>query len=357
MDFSLAINMERVRAETAMREVAAHTLSMVQMAEGGGFEIVWIGEHHAIEQNISPAPFQLMAFLAAHTTRIRLGTAVVVAPYWHPVKLAGEAAMLDVLSGGRLEFGIGRGAYQREFDIMAGGIPQREGGGYMQEMLPAVIALWRGDYAHDGRYWSFPTATSVPKPLQQPYPPLWVAARDPDTYDWAIAQGCSIQSWAIARPFSEVELYKSQFDAALSRHPQKRRPKFLTMRWTAVYDRPDGWEIPVAAVRRRSAQFENLFKNLAGVSNGFPHAIDLESIDNRAEYRAQPLRANLMFGTPAEVIAKLRRYEALGVDNFCYSASYGLPMDVQKRSLRLFIDDVMPAFAAAPADTPHVRRA
>src|SRR6516225_9935576 len=68
--------------------------------------------------------------------------------------------------------------------------------------LPAVIALWRGDYAHDGRYWSFPTATSVPKPLQQPYPPLWVAARDPDTYDWAIAQGCSIQSWAIARPFS-----------------------------------------------------------------------------------------------------------------------------------------------------------
>jgi alkanesulfonate monooxygenase SsuD/methylene tetrahydromethanopterin reductase-like flavin-dependent oxidoreductase (luciferase family) len=67
---------------------------------------------------------------------------------------------------------------------------------------------------------------------------------------------------------------------------------------------------------------------------------------------AQPLRANLMFGTPAEVIAKLRRYEAFGVDNFCYSASYGLPMDVQKRSLQLFIDEVMPAFAAVPAGVP-----
>jgi flavin-dependent trigonelline monooxygenase, oxygenase component len=351
MDFSLAINMERVGPETAMRDVAAHTLSMVKMAEDGGFRIVWIAEHHAIEQNISPAPFQLLAFLAAHTTRIRLGSAVVVAPYWHPVKLAGEAAMLDLLSGGRLEFGIGRGAYQREFDIMAGGIPQREGVAYMQEMLPAVKALWRGDYAHDGRYWSFPTATSVPKPLQQPHPPLWVAARDPDTYDWAIAQGCSIQSWAIARPFSEVELYKSQFDAALRRHPQTQRPKFLTMRWTAVYDTPAEWQIPVAAIRRRAVQFESLFKNLASVSNGFPQAIDIESIANRDEYRAEQLRANLMFGTPADVIAKLRRYEALGVDNFCYGASYGLPMDVQKRSLRLFIDEVMPAFAAVRAGT------
>jgi hypothetical protein len=87
-----------------------HTLAMVQMAEAGGFGIVWITEHHAIEQNISPAPFQLMAFLAAHTSRIRLGSAVAVAPYWHPVKLAGEAALFDLLSKGRLEFGIGRGA-------------------------------------------------------------------------------------------------------------------------------------------------------------------------------------------------------------------------------------------------------
>jgi alkanesulfonate monooxygenase SsuD/methylene tetrahydromethanopterin reductase-like flavin-dependent oxidoreductase (luciferase family) len=140
MQFSLAINMERGDAVTDMREVAAHTLAMVQMAEAGGFGIVWITEHHAIEQNISPAPFQLMAFLAAHTSRIRLGSAVAVAPYWHPVKLAGEAALFDLLSNGRLEFGIGRGAYQREFDIMAAGIPQREGAAYMQEMLPVLKA-------------------------------------------------------------------------------------------------------------------------------------------------------------------------------------------------------------------------
>ena len=345
MQFSLAINMERGDAVTDMREVAAHTLAMVQMAEAAGFGIVWITEHHAIEQNISPAPFQLMAFLAAHTSRIRLGSAVAVAPYWHPVKLAGEAALFDLLSNGRLEFGIGRGAYQREFDIMAAGIPQREGGAYMQEMLPVLKALWQGDFAHDGRYWSFPIATSVPKPLQQPYPPLWVAARDPATYDWAVANGCNIQSWAIARPFSEVELYKRQFETAAAKHPELPRPKFLTMRWSAVYTDPDGWDIPVKAIIRRGAQFENLFKNLGGVTDGFPHQIDLASIENRAEYQPAALCENLMFGTPRQVIAKLDRYRELGVDDFCYSTSYGLPMAFQKRSLRLFIDEVMPAFA------------
>jgi flavin-dependent trigonelline monooxygenase, oxygenase component len=102
MKFSLAINMERMSPDLDMREVARHTLEMVQMADEGGFEIAWAAEHHAIEMTIAPAPFPLLAWWAAHTSRIRLGTAVVVAPYWHPIKVAGEAAMLDLLSGGRL---------------------------------------------------------------------------------------------------------------------------------------------------------------------------------------------------------------------------------------------------------------
>lgn len=345
MRFTLAINMARIAPDVDMRDVARHTLEMVQMADEGGFEIAWAAEHHAIEATISPNPFQLLAWWGAHTTRIRLGTGVVVAPYWHPIKLAGEAALLDLLTAGRLEFGIGRGAYQREFDRMAGGIPQQLGIPYMQEMLPVLKALWRGDYEHRGQYWNFPASTSVPKPLQRPHPRIWVAARDPGTYDWAIANGCSIMSWAISRPFSEVEKYKSQFDTALRAHPQPVRPSFLTMRHTAVYARPDEWEGPVRAVVQQSARFENLFRNLGGVKDGFAEAIDLSELGNRAEYAPSLLRENLMFGTPDEVIAKLRRYGALGVDYFNYSASFGMPHAEQKKSLRLFIDEVMPAFA------------
>jgi len=345
MKFTLSINMERTSPAVDMREVARHTLEMVQMAEEGGFDIVWVGEHYTIEPTISPAPFQLLAHFAAHTSTVRLGTACVVAPYWHPIKLAGEAAMFDLLSGGRLELGIGRGAYQWEFDRLAGGIPQQRGVAYMKELLPALKGLWQGDYEHQGEYWSFPMATSVPKPLQKPHPRIWIAARDPGTYDWAVANGFSIHSWPITRPFAELETYLGRFEAALQKSPGTKRPQFMTMRHTAIYDRPDGWEIPVKTVIERSGVFESLFRNLGGVRNGFPEPVDVASLGHREEYTAENLRHNLLFGRPDEAIAKLKRYEAVGVDYFCYFASYGLPMDYQKRSLELFTREVIPEFA------------
>ncbi|MEK9860384.1 MAG: LLM class flavin-dependent oxidoreductase, partial [Alphaproteobacteria bacterium] len=107
-----------------MDAVQKHTLEMVQMAEDGGFDIVWAAEHHALEMTIAPNPFQILTWWATHTDKIRLGSGVANASYWHPINLAGEAAFLDLISGGRLEFGIGSGAYQREFDRMRPGLKQ-----------------------------------------------------------------------------------------------------------------------------------------------------------------------------------------------------------------------------------------
>ena len=345
MKFQLAINLERMDAEIGMEEVARHTLEMVQMADAGGFNIVWSAEHHALEMTIAPDPFQLLAWWGAHTNRIRLGTAVVAAPYWHPIKLAGEAAMADLISGGRLEFGIGSGAYQREFDRMFPGLKQSDAWQYMQEMLPAVLKLWEGDYAHEGKFWNFPTSTSVPKPLQKPHPPIWVAARAPITYDFSVKNGCHIMSWPLTRDMSEAELYKSRLDEAMANNPGKAKPIFAMMRHTAVYDRKEEWEVPVQAVQRVLGQFENLFKNLGDVKDGFPKQIPLNELANRTEYDPQMLSKNLMFGTPDEVIAKLKPYQALGVDEFIYYASMGLGLKEQKLSLELFIKEVIPAFA------------
>ena len=89
MKFQLVINMERMTPARDMREVERHTLEMVQMADEGGFDIVWAAEHHALEMTIAPNPFQILTWWAAHTSRIRLGSAVVVAAYWHPIKAAG----------------------------------------------------------------------------------------------------------------------------------------------------------------------------------------------------------------------------------------------------------------------------
>ena len=280
MKFQLAINMERMMPDLDMREVERHTLEMVQMADDGGFTIVWAAEHHALEMTIAPNPFQILTWWAAHTNTIRLGSGVAVAPYWHPINLAGEAALLDLYSGGRLEFGIGSGAYQREFDRMRPGLKQTEGWRYMQELLPVVKALWRGDTEHDGEFWRFPKSTSVPKPLQKPHPPIWVAARAPVSFDYAVEHGCHIITWPLTRPMSEAELYRQRFEESLAKHsgaPDSPKPTFAMMRHTAVYERKADWEMPVKAAQRQLSQFENLFKNLGDVEDVSPKPSPLRS--------------------------------------------------------------------------------
>lgn len=343
MKFQLAINLERIDDSLDMNDVARHTLDMVQMAEEGGFEIVWAAEHHAIEMTIAPNPFQILTWWAGETSNIRLGTAVATAAYWHPINLAGEAAFLDLISGGRLEFGIGSGAYQREFDRMKPGLKQSDAWRYMQEMLPAVRALWQGDYAHDGEYWQFPTSTSVPKPVQADMP-VWVAARSPITYDYAVRNRCHINCWPLTRPFAEAELYKKQLDEAIAKADNGWSPRFALMRHACIYDNAADRQQALDAIRRLLSQFENLFRNAGDVVNGFPAALPLDQIAGREQYDPEMLEENLMFGSPETAIAKLKRYEDLGVNEFIYYASMGLDHDAQKRSLRMFCNEVMPEF-------------
>jgi len=343
--FSIAVNMERYEASRDMRQVAAEALELVKLAEAGGFEIAWAAEHHTIELTAAPNPFLVLSHWAAEAKRIRLGTAVVVAPYWHPVRLAGEAALFDLFSGGRLEFGIARGAFQYEFDRLAGGIEQQKGVAYLKEMLPAVKALWQGDYAHRGELWSFPKATSVPKPLQRPHPPIWVAARDAGTFAWAMASGANIMATPLSRPHAEVGVLAGRFEEALAKTPGMPRPRFLMLRRTCVYARPEEASIPIEASIRFGRHFETLFKNIGGVENGFPAAADFAELANRDDYRPEVIRDSMVFGTPEEVVAKLKDYEAAGVDQFCYGATFGLPHAFSRRSLELFIAEVMPHFA------------
>jgi len=346
--FSIAVNLERFDPRQDMREVAAEALELVKLADEGGFEIAWAPEHHTIELTIAPNPFTILMHWAAHTRRIRLGTAVVVAPYWHPIRLAGEAALFDLLSGGRLEFGIARGAFQYEFDRMAGGIEQRQGVAYLKEMLPVVKALWSGDAEHHGEFWSFPTATSVPKPLQRPHPPIWVAARDPGTFEWAVASGANIMATPLSRPHAEVKILGQRFADTLAKFPERPRPRFLMLRRTCVYERAKDWRVPIEASIDYGRYFENLFKNIGPVENGFPQPAAFEQLSNRDDYRPEVIRDSMVFGTPTEVVAKLREYEACGVDQFCYGASFGLPHSAARRSLELFITEVMPHFARKP---------
>ena len=344
MKFSIVVNMDRFDPATEMRDVAGRCLELVRLADQGGFEIAWTAEHHAIEVTIAPNPFTLLTFWGQHTRRIRLGTAVVSAPYWHPLRLAGEAGLADVLLDGRLEIGFGRGAYQYEFDRLAGGIPQGEGGKYLREIIPVVKELWKGDYAHDGELWQFPAVTSVPKPLQKPHPRLWVAARDPDTFDFAVKNGCHVMSTPLQRPHEEVITLCDRFEQTVRNNPHVPRPEHLMLRRVCVYDDPDDWEIPIRAAIDFGRHFENLFRNLGSVKNGFPEPVDYEIVADKGDYAPEALHENMIFGTPDQVIEKLERYEVAGVDHFLYGACFGLPHEVAVRSLELFNETVLPHF-------------
>ena len=344
MKFHLAINLERMSPAEDILAIRDHTIEMVQMADRAGFEIAWAAEHHALEMTIAPNPFQILTWWAGETTNIRLGVGVANAAYWHPINLAGEAALLDVISGGRLELGLGSGAYQREFDRMKPGLDQKDSWQYMQEMLPLVRSLWQGDVEHDGTFWQFPASTSCPKPVQSPVP-MWVAARSPITFDYAVANDCNVKSWPLTLPFTEAEKYRGQLDDAIAKAEADWSGRFVMMRHAAVYDTEEDRTAAISSIRHVLGQFGNLMMKRGEVRNGFPDQVPLEELDGNVRVEPQMLEENLMFGTPDTVIEKLKAYEALGVDAFIYYASMGLDLERQRRSLKLFIDRVMPEFA------------
>ncbi|WP_426112000.1 LLM class flavin-dependent oxidoreductase [Pseudomonas sp. DSP3-2-2] len=344
MKFAIAISLERFSPSTPMPTLIANMLELARIADEGGFETLWTSEHHTLECTIAPNPFQTLVWLGQHTQRIRLGTGTLAAAYWNPIRLAAEAAMCDQLTGGRLEFGIARGSYQYEFDRMQPGIDQREGVGYMKELVPAVKKLWTGDYAHEGHYWKFPKTAAVPKPVSG-QPPIWVAARDPGTFDWAVSIGANIMSTPLAMPAAEIKVLGEKFDKAVADHPEVSRPRFMMQRRTCLYAKTDDWELPVKYSIDHGRHFENLMQNIGTVNDGFPDAVPFEAVKGKENYNPDNIRKNLMFGTPDEVIAKLLDYEAAGVDQYCLGLNFNLPFEMQKQTLRLFIDEVMPFFA------------
>ncbi len=345
MKFSIVVNMARFDKSRSMSDVAAEALDLVRIADQGGFDIAWTAEHHTIELTISPNPFVLLSNWAAQTKQIRLGTAVCAAPYWHPIRLAGEAALFDVISGGRLELGLGRGAYQYEFDRMVNGMPQGDGGRYLREIVPLVQRLWEGDYAHEGELWSFPSVACVPKPLQK-RPPMWIAARDPNTFDFAMKNGCNIMSTALRSPFSEVENLVAKFRQAQADNPGSEGLQHATLRVGCIYDDPSQMQMPIDALINFGRNFENLFRNIGTVTDGFPEAVDFQTVANRDDYQSEQVMQNMLFGTVEEVIEKLEAYQAAGIDHFMLGACFGLAPEVTRRSLELFCDRVIPHFRA-----------
>ena len=269
MKFSLFAHMERFDASVSHQESLADLVELVQLAEAGGFETVWVGEHHGMEFTIAPNPFLYLTYLAAHTSKIRLGTGTVVAPFWHPIKLADEAAITDLMTGGRLDIGIARGAYQFEYDRLGNGMDGLVASEMLREIIPAVKGLWEGDYEHSGKYWSFPSTSCIPGPQQQPHPPMWLAARDITSHQFAIEQGCNVMVTPLWNPDSEVDSLIEKFNTACAENPQIPRPQICLLRHSFVGENEAQVERGAQAMSQYYCYFGAWFQNKRPISKGF----------------------------------------------------------------------------------------
>ncbi len=159
------------------------TLEQSVHAEALGFESVWpVEQHFNADLSITPAPLLLLAALAERTRRLRLGIAIVLLPLSHPIRVAEEIATLDVISNGRVEFGIGRGSIPAHFSGF--GVAQAESRERFAEALEVVVKAWtRERISHTGRFFQVHELCVVPKPVQQPHPPIRVAANTVETLE------------------------------------------------------------------------------------------------------------------------------------------------------------------------------
>ena len=345
MKFSLFAHMERIEPGTSHARLFDELTELVLMAEEAGFGTAWIGEHHGMEFTIAPNPFINLAYLGAKTSRIRLGTGTVVAPFWHPIKLAGEAALTDVATGGRLDLGLARGAYAFEYERLTPGLDAMGAGQRLREMVPVIKKLWEGDHAHQGEFWSFPATTVVPRPVQRPHPPLWLAARDPNSHAFAVAQGCNVQVTPLASGDAEVASLMERFEAACAAHPEGPRPRIMLLQHAFVAASAAEADRLARDLSRFYCYFGAWFKNERPVRQGFIEPLSEAEMAAMPNYAPDVMRKNLVIGQPDEVIARLKGYEALGYDQYSVWIDSGLSHERKKKSLDLFVREVMPAFA------------
>ena len=195
----LAVQYEMQRETLDDHRVIEETLEQCILADEMGFDYIWLVEHHFLTGfSASPCPEIFYGALSRLTKQIRLGIGVVVLPYHNPIRVAERVAFLDHLSHGRVDLGTGRSAVYEQTGM---GLDPRLTRDMWEESLTMIPKIWESDYFEwEGRFWSAPPRQVLPKPYQNPHPPLWVAALQPSTYKVAAEKGIGVLSFGSSAP-------------------------------------------------------------------------------------------------------------------------------------------------------------
>ena len=192
------------------------TLEQLVLADQLGFEIGWLAELHFFRQfSIMPVPLCVAVAAAQRTKRLRFGTGVILVPFHHPLRIAEETAVADILTGGRLDVGLGRGTIALHFQGF--GVSREESRARFQEGLEVITKAWTSDHVeYKGRYFSVPETMLAPKPLQKPHPPIRIAANSPETAEFAGRHSYDVMVASPINPMPGFFDHVRRYRAALS---------------------------------------------------------------------------------------------------------------------------------------------
>jgi alkanesulfonate monooxygenase SsuD/methylene tetrahydromethanopterin reductase-like flavin-dependent oxidoreductase (luciferase family) len=304
-------------------------------AEALGYDSTFLVEHHFTGFGQVSASLALLTWLAAKTKTLRLGTAVLVLPWHNPVLLAEQAATIDLLSGGRLDFGVGKGYRHNEFAGFC--VPIAQADARFNEALDLTVKCWTAKerFSHHGRYWHFENIIVEPPTAQKPHPPIWMAAGSPDSIRQVAERGCKLLLDQFAS-FEAVAERIAIFKAEVEKRGRAFDPLDVGVA-RAFYVAKDDADKQAALERRLEAQ-----RRLATLSNAPDGSRSKASIMAFSDTR-EASEESALYGTPDEIAAKLEKLRRLGVERLLLNGG-GPAHD----NLRRFARELMPAFADGP---------
>jgi luciferase family oxidoreductase group 1 len=322
-------------------EIYARAIEHAQAAEDLGFRNIWLAEHHFSTYGYLSRPVQLATFIAAKTRRLRVGTAVIVVPLHHPLVVAEEIATLDLLAGGRLDIGLGRGYQYYEFERF--GLDMEQARTRWEEAVDIILLALRGEpFCYSGKLYTLPETTIFPKPLQKPHPPIWVTAQSPASVEATVRRGLNLLTGGFGVAIETLGEYRQLFDRLVAEVRPAATPEVGVQR--AVYVTNDAADAREAAEQARwnmrvTLSLRNHHERVEGgmaVPVAGPDEPSTEDLVERF----------LIIGTPETVISRIRRLQELvGINHFSCSFWFGeLSQQRVLKSMELFAREVMPAF-------------
>ena len=341
MDIGTFLLMQSPTARPS-QEVYARGIEQAQAAESLGYRNVWLGEHHFSTYGLLSRPAQLATYIAAKTTTLRVGTAVIVVPLHHPLIIAEEIAMLDILSGGRLDIGLGRGYQRYEFERF--GLKLDAGGGRWDESLDILMKSFAGrPFSYDGKLFQIPETSVYPQPMQKPHPPIWITAQSEYAIDAAVRRGFNVLTGGFGVPVERLAEFGKLFERVVNEVQPAKPPRVGVQR--AVYVTKDAADARDAAEQARwnMRVTLSLRNNYERVENGVAVPVPAKTEPTIDEL----IDRYLVIGTPDTVIRQIKRVQELvGITHFNCSFWFG---DMEQarilRSMELFAKEVMPAVA------------